>query len=116
MRPTAASMSAPKSSGSMRSPRAVEPTTSANSAVTTRRVSAAGAGVSAAPQREQKRASAATGAPQVAHPAARRFHDSDSTCASVALPMGAPQAERLLALLDESRAGSARPASAPDAV
>ena len=57
-------------SGSSRSPRLVDPVTSANSAVTSLRSCAGTAGSlaeTAAPQAEQNRASGGRSAPQVAH-------------------------------------------------
>ena len=64
MRCTAPSTTVLKSSGSRRSANPVEPTMSANSALTTLRASRAGGRVSrATPQAGQKRASCATGSP-----------------------------------------------------
>ena len=66
IRVTAPPTIALKSSGSRRSPSAVEPTTSAKSAVTTCRASRAPARRRGAPQEEQNRASPVSGAPQLA--------------------------------------------------
>ena len=65
IRRTASPTTVVKSSGSRRSPSAVDPTTSLKNALTTLRASRSAAAVTDAPQEGQKRCSSASGLPQV---------------------------------------------------